>query len=145
MFRPTAILHPTDFSACSDHARHIAADLAELYKARLIFLHVVETLGPENVTYGEAATQLEPEGFRQRLRRDLEQLMPQTGSALAVEHMLGEGDPAAEIQRVAQEKTCGLIVMGTHGRTGLRRLLMGSIAEQVIRHAACPVLTVRTP
>ena len=56
-----------------------------------------------------------------------------------------EGDPATQIVRVAQETRCDLIVLGTHGRTGLGRLLMGSVAEQVLRKAPCPVLTVKTP
>src|SRR5438105_11382148 len=61
------------------------------------------------------------------------------------ERMLGRGDAAAEIIRVARELPADLIVMGTHGRTGIGRLLMGSVAEHVMRHAPCPVLTVRTP
>jgi len=56
-----------------------------------------------------------------------------------------EGDVATEILRLAQETGSDLIVMGTHGRTGLARLLMGSVAEQVVRKAPCPVLTVKTP
>jgi nucleotide-binding universal stress UspA family protein len=58
---------------------------------------------------------------------------------------LTDGEPYAEILRVAEDDGCDLIVMGTHGRTGLRRLLMGSVAEQVLRQASCPVLTVKTP
>jgi len=63
---------------------------------------------------------------------------------VCVEHRLGEGDPATVILEVAEETGAGLIVMGTHGRTGLGRLVMGSVAEQVLRTAPCPVLTVRT-
>jgi nucleotide-binding universal stress UspA family protein len=58
---------------------------------------------------------------------------------------LQEGDPATEILRIAQECKCDLIVMGTHGRTGVARLLMGSVAEHVVRKAECPVLVVKTP
>jgi nucleotide-binding universal stress UspA family protein len=65
--------------------------------------------------------------------------------AVKIEHRLAEGDPAREILRVARETGCDLIVMGTHGWTGLGRLLMGSVAEQVVRKATCPVLTVKTP
>src|SRR6266446_5674356 len=127
MFRPQTILHPTDFSAYSSHSFRIAVDLAQQYGAKVVILHVVETLGPENVTFGETASQLEPEGYRARLRADLENIVPPAGAAVSVIHMLAEGDPAKEIVRVAAENGCGLIVMGTHGRTGLRRLLMGSI------------------
>jgi nucleotide-binding universal stress UspA family protein len=62
-----------------------------------------------------------------------------------VEHRLEEGDAATQILQVAQETGCDLIVLGTHGRTGHGRLMMGSVAEQVLRTASCPVLTVRTP
>jgi nucleotide-binding universal stress UspA family protein len=60
-----------------------------------------------------------------------------------VRYLLVEGNPAAEILSAAREGNCDLIVMGTHGRTGLNRLLMGSVAEEVVRKAPCPVLTVR--
>jgi nucleotide-binding universal stress UspA family protein len=58
---------------------------------------------------------------------------------------LGEGDPAAEILRVAREINCDMIIMGTHGATGLQRLLMGSVAEGVARAAICPVVILKTP
>ena len=138
------ILHPTDFSKPSDYAFRLAHSLARDHGSRLIVLHIVETFGPELVTYGEAATELEPEGYRQKLWADLQQIQPQDPS-VRVEHQLAEGDEAAEIIRVATESSCGLIVMATHGRTGLQRLLMGSVAEQVMRRAPCPVLTVKSP
>ena len=62
-----------------------------------------------------------------------------------MEYRVQDGDPVVEILEVTREAPCDLIVMGTHGRTGLGRLLMGSVAEQVLRRASCPVLTVRTP
>jgi nucleotide-binding universal stress UspA family protein len=68
-----------------------------------------------------------------------------TDSTLAVTRTLLVGDEASEINRFAKENDADLIVMGTHGRTGLVRLLMGSVAEMVLRHASCPVLTIKTP
>jgi nucleotide-binding universal stress UspA family protein len=62
-----------------------------------------------------------------------------------LEYRLGTGDPATEILRLAGETKCDLIVMGTHGRTGLTRLVLGSVAEEVLRQAPCPVLAVKTP
>jgi len=62
-----------------------------------------------------------------------------------VEHRLEEGDAVGHILRIAQEVPCDLIVLGTHGRRAVARLLMGSVAEAVVRKAACPVLTVKTP
>jgi nucleotide-binding universal stress UspA family protein len=69
--------------------------------------------------------------------------MPKTH--LPVERRLEEGDPVTQILGIAEEESCDLIVMGTQGRTGLGRILMGSVAEQVMRKATCPVLTVKMP
>jgi nucleotide-binding universal stress UspA family protein len=145
VFQPKLILYPTDFSTPSAHACAVAADLARQYGGCLLVLHVVETLGPENVTHGEAVSQREPEGYRERLQADLRQVGPASGAGLAVVRLLAEGDPADEIVRAARAQGCDLIVMGTHGRTGLSRLLIGSVAEQVVRTAPCSVLTVKTP
>ena len=139
MFQPRVILHPTDSSDCSRYAFHVAVDLARQHQAALLIVNVVETLGPENITYGVASSELEPAGYRRRLARELCQKVP-APPGLAVEHILAEGDPAHEIERVARERSCDLIILGTHGRTGLSRLLMGSVAEQVVRLAPCPVL-----
>src|SRR3954470_10514507 len=103
MFRPQAILHPTDLSENSLHAFHIAIDLAQHYAAAVVVLHVVETLGPENVTFGEVESQLEPEGYRQRLLADLERHTPPAGPDVRLTYLLAEGDPAPEIERVARE------------------------------------------
>ncbi len=147
MFHPQIILHPTDFSDCSACAFQIAVDLARQHGARLLVLYVVETLGAENVTYGEVASQLEPESYRRRLQDYLDRSLPSMPRDLVVEHLLVEGDPAQEIVRIAQEQLCDLIVMGTHGHRGLERLLLGSVAEKVVRNAPCPVLTskIRSP
>jgi nucleotide-binding universal stress UspA family protein len=144
MFRPHLILHPTDYSESSAYALRIATDLARQHQASIIILHVAETLGPENVTFGEATSQLEPAAYRHRLEEDLRQQVA-APPGISVEYLLAEGDVAQEIQRVAQERDCDLIVMGTHGRTGLSHLIMGSIAEKVVRLANCPVLTTKIP
>lgn len=139
-----SILHPTDFSQPSDYAFRLAHSLARDHGSRLIVLHVVATLGPELATFGEATTELEPESYQRKLWAELRQVQPKD-PAVRVEHRLAEGDPAKEIVRAAVEAGCGLIVMATHGRSGLQRLLMGSVAEEVLRHAPCPVLTVKSP
>jgi nucleotide-binding universal stress UspA family protein len=144
MFQPRVILHPTNLSASSAGAFRIATDLARQYQATLLILHVVESLGPENVTYGEAVSQLEPEAYRQRLDDDLHQHVP-APAGITTQYLIVPGDPVAEILRVAHEHACDLIVMGTHGRTGLSRLLVGSVAEPVIRQATCPVLVTKFP
>src|SRR5712692_7345644 len=104
MFQPRVILHPTDFSECSRYAFHVAVDLARQHQAALLIVNVVETLGPENITFGEAASQLEPEGYRRRLARELCQQVP-APNGLNVEHLLAEGDPAREINRIARERS----------------------------------------
>jgi hypothetical protein len=81
---------------------------------------------------------------RQALQKQLHEIKP-SDTTIPVEHLLEEGDPTTAILQVAQERRCDLIVMGTHGRTGLGRLLMGSVAEQSVRKAPCPVLTVKLP
>jgi nucleotide-binding universal stress UspA family protein len=140
MFQPHLILHPTDFSERSAYAFHIALDLARQHQAKILILHVVETLGPENVSYGEATATLQPEGYQQRLWDDIRRVQPPPGSAIVVEHLLAEGDPASQIPRVAHDYHCDLIVMGSHGHTGLRHLFLGSVAEKVVRLSHCPVL-----
>jgi universal stress protein A len=127
------ILHPTDFSERSHHALELACALARDRSARMIILHVMAVpLVEEKRLYRE---EMEGELLGMRVPD------PQ----VRVERRLEEGDPATQILRVAQEMSCDLIVMGSHGRTGLERLLMGSVAEQVVRRASCPVLTVKAP
>ena len=106
----------------------------------MIVLHVAEL---PVVAPGRAMTS-PPGGDREALAVRLCEVQS-PDAKVPVEHRLEEGNPVAEILRVAQESQCDLIVMGTHGRTGLAHLLMGSIAEPVVRKATCPVLVVKTP
>lgn len=144
MLQLQAILHPTDFSEHSKYAFRLACSLARDHDARLIVVHVVATMGPEVVPVGEAAMHLQPEGYQHILWDDLKRVQS-ADPTVSVDHRLVEGDPVKEILRLAQEAACDMIVLGTHGRTGLDRLLMGSVAEQVVRKAPCPVLTVKAP
>jgi nucleotide-binding universal stress UspA family protein len=134
------ILHPTDFSEHSGSALQMACALARDYRARLIVLHV--TVQP-TIVYGEGVVPPDPVQVVEEARAYLDRLAIPQG--IPVERRLAEGDPPAEILHVAADSGADLIVMGTHGRTGLERLLMGSVAERVVRKAPCPVLTVRTP
>ena len=145
MFAPQTILHPTDYSDCSGYALGVASDLAKMNKAALLVLHVVESLGPENATFGEIAEAVQPAGYDQRLLDDLHRIRPDVPPEIHVEHLLAEGNPAAAIERIAAERHCDLIVMGTHGHRGLSRLLLGSVAEMVVRRAGCSVLVVKPP
>jgi len=132
------ILHPTDFSEQSQFAFRLACALARDYGARLVVLHVVPI--PLPLYYGEGMVLPDPDELVAAAREELQRLdVP--GECVRLER----GAAAAEILRVGQEIHTDLIVMGTHGRSGLGRLLMGSVAEQVVRRAPCPVLTVKTP
>jgi nucleotide-binding universal stress UspA family protein len=82
--------------------------------------------------------------YRAKMQQELDTVQPPDHSLL-LEHRLEEGDPASEILDVAADTDADLIVMGTHGQTGLRHLLMGSVADQVVRKAPCPMLTLKTP
>jgi len=135
------ILYPTDLSERSDFAFRVACSLARDYGARLVIVHVAES---PMIFAGEGLVVLPSGADREGLRERLSQLRPQDPK-VEVEHRLSEGDPATEILEVAEETKCDVIVLNTHGRTGLARLLMGSVAEEVVRRAPCPVLTVRIP
>jgi nucleotide-binding universal stress UspA family protein len=134
------ILHATDFSDCSEASLHVARLLARDAGARLVLHHVT----PLDVALeGSRKGGGDPVAERAHLeviRRQME------GPDLKcpVEARLGRGEPAAEILRAADEVGADLIVMGTHGRGGLGRVLMGSVAESVLREAPCPVLIARS-
>jgi nucleotide-binding universal stress UspA family protein len=132
------ILHPTDFSACSDFALRLAASLARDYDARLVLLHVIEPLVVADIDVLVPPPWIGLEALQKRLQN----LRPR--DVKKVQHRIVEGYPATEIANVAKETKSDLIVLGTHGRTGLKRVLMGSVAEQVLRKASCPVLTVKS-
>lgn len=141
MVRIQTILHPTDFSRQSEFAFQLACSVASDYGARLVVVHVAEA----PAVAGAEGMLVYPTHFDlTAIREQLERVRPQMAQ-VQVEHRLIEGRAAADILGVARETRCDLIVMGTHGRTGLDRLLMGSVAEEVVRKAACPVLTVKTP
>ncbi len=137
-----SILYATDFSAQSETAFPLAVALARDYGARLFIAHV-RPVATVAYTVGNMAL-IEPEGSAEEVRERLKQFDPKD-PRIAVEYLVAEGDPATELLDMARKSGCDLIVIGTHGRTGFSRLLAGSVAEQVLRHAPCPVLTVRTP
>lgn len=134
------ILHPTDFSQRSDYAFKVACTLASDYGANLVIMHVMSA----PVFFGDGVVVPGMTDLADELREKLKDLeVPD--ERVDVVRRLADGNPAAEILQVAQLSNADLIVMGTHGRSGLSRLLMGSVAEEVMRRATCPVLTVTTP
>jgi nucleotide-binding universal stress UspA family protein len=131
------ILYATDFSPYSNQAYFHAVALAESHGASLTVAHVYAP-GPSAL---ESATE---DAGREHWREQLRQIRP-LNPHIPVRHVFLEGDPAAEILRYAADAGVDLIVMGTHGRTGLDRLLLGSVAEKVLRGASRSVLVVKMP
>ena len=144
----TRILVPTDFSAPSDAALAAAKELATRFEASLHLVHVLED--PYAVAaYSAEALGYLPPGIKESWHREADKqlnalLTPAERSAFrATTTVLFSGSAAGEIVEHAQDNNINLIVMGTHGRGGLAHLLIGSVAERVVRTATCPVLTVR--
>ena len=144
------ILHPTDFSVCSQEAFELAGMLARSVGARLIVVHVVpqavQVLGPQSGIPARAADAMEADlqDYKREMKEKLHELQDRRHQ-IALEHALCEGDAAAEILRTARNRDCDLIVLGTHGRSGLAHVLLGSVAEEVARNAPCPTVMVRVP
>ncbi len=135
------IVFPTDFSTCSDAGLAYAAALARDTGAMLQIVHVEEhpvAYGVGEMYYGA----FEPD--RQVLQTMLNKVIPADAN-VKYEHHLLSGEPADAITNFAKERGADLIVLSTHGRTGVMRLLMGSVAESIIREAPCPVMTLREP
>jgi universal stress protein A len=141
MLAMETILYPTDFSLESRPAFEVACALARDGGGRVVVLHVERS--PLASLGGFAGVPPLPSEYdRQTVEEQLHAVQP-SQPGIPVEYRLEYGDPEEGILKAAQEIGADVIVMGTHGRTGLRRLLMGSIAEHVMRKAPCPVLTVR--
>jgi len=143
------ILLPTDFSGCGNYALPYAAAIARATKATVICVNVVEPIVPA-VGYTGMAEAMPIAEMSEQMEDSAEREMPDVMNCeelrgLRVEEVIGHGDAAAEIVRVAEEHEVDLIVISSHGRTGLGRIIFGSTAEAVVRHARCPVLVVKPP
>ena len=141
------ILFATDFSEGSDHALPYAVDMAKQYGAKLYFVHVIydvaKTAGwyVPHVSIDEIYRDME-----QSARTELEKIfIDEMRGFNNIEYKVLKGVPYEEISKLAGEQKVDLIVLGTHGRRGIDRMLFGSTAEQVVRNAPCPVLSVRLP
>jgi nucleotide-binding universal stress UspA family protein len=144
-----SILLPTDFSECAAHAVPAAASLARLTGARIICLHVIEPIVP-TVGWTPVAEPLPVADISDQLEDSAARELPKIAAApecagLDVEDQIAHGEAASEIVRVAGKRAVDLIVISSHGRTGWGRILFGSTAESVVRHAPCPVLVVKPP
>ena len=135
------ILFPTDFSHSGDIALQAATELAKSRNGRLLIVHVEEpppVYGGGDWYYGIPSPQ------KEQLMEMLNQVVP-NDPQVPCERYLLTGDPAEAILEFAERENVAMIVMGTHGRTGVLRFLMGSVAEAIVRKAPCPVLTMRDP
>jgi universal stress protein A len=129
------ILVPIDFSVCSMLALRYAEEMARRFGATIVLLYVDQSLAPRSDLAETRRRAADEEVLL------LSGLLRERG--LPAQGILRSGGPAAEIMAAAEVEQADLIVMGTHGRTGLTHVLMGSVAETVVRQSPCPVLTVR--
>jgi len=139
------ILFPTDFSNGARAAMDHAISLAKDYQAKLILLYVIQDISiaewyiPSSISAGELVEDMQKSAW-QEMDKWIAEVSKQVKD---VEKMVVRGVPFVEIIQTAKERNVDLIVIGTHGRTGIDHMLFGSTAEKVVRKAACPVLTVR--
>jgi nucleotide-binding universal stress UspA family protein len=137
------ILVPVDFSECSDKAVDYAVAFAQQSGASLVLVHVME-LQYAGSGLGEVETPLFEKELRENASSQLQRLLDQrVAGAVPCETVVAVGKAWQEIGLTAQVQDADLIVMGTHGYTGFKHVVMGSTAERVVRHAPCPVLVVR--
>jgi nucleotide-binding universal stress UspA family protein len=139
------ILFPTDYSNGARAAMDHAISLAKDYHAKLILLYVIQDISiaewyiPSSISAGELIEDMQKSAW-QEMDKWFAEVSKQVKD---VEKMVVRGVPFVEIIQTAKERNADLIVIGTHGRTGIDHMLFGSTAEKVVRKAACPVLTVR--
>jgi nucleotide-binding universal stress UspA family protein len=140
------ILAPTDFSEYGREGVDYAIELASHFKADLILLHVVaEELF---AVMGEGSTEFPVDQMMEDRRSDMQELVsgvvrPKLGTHATIKEIVTLGSAFVKIIETAKSEGADLIVMSTHGRTGLSHLLIGSVTERVVRKASCPVLSVR--
>jgi nucleotide-binding universal stress UspA family protein len=146
MSRIRRIVHPSDFSRASGAAFAKAVDLAKTNRAELLVVHALTSVVPM-VGEGYVSPKLYEEieaSARAQAGKQLDALVAKAKKAgVRAKSLLTEGVPHEQITRAARSKRADLVVIGTHGRTGLAKFFLGSVAGRVVSIAPCPVLTVR--
>jgi len=139
--KPRSILIATDFSEASEKALRYSLALARFYGSKFCLAHVVSSLGLTMAGPGAIAA---CEEAVSRDAADLEDSLIQTGSLTCIQHkfIVRQGELWPELREIIRQESADLLVVGTHGRHGIGKLFFGSIAEQIFRHAHCPVLTI---
>lgn len=148
MLKIEKILIPTDFSEQSKVAVPYALDMANRYDAELHVIHVFDeaALDPMFFSYSEKNAQEFFNEVEEGFEAEVESFLDIPGELdVNLYPVLANGNPFVEIIRYAKEQDMDMVIIGTHGRTGLSHMLLGSVAEKVIRKAHCPVLAVRSP
>lgn len=142
------ILHPTDFSESSKHALDYALAFAGEFGARVFVLHVIEEMAKAmyfDMLQAPPMVEIMAD-IEAQANTALRELVPEEYTRkLKLEYLVRKGVPFLEIVRCAKEIKADIIVCGTHGRTGLKHVFFGSVAEKIVRKAPCPVLSVRHP
>jgi len=145
---PERVLFCTDFSENSRPALRVAIDYAKTFRSEMVILHVINSsqLGYPSLEEGiPMDIRAALESIQDSVDKALELIASECRQSLPSVRVASKiGNPAYEIVRYADENAIGLVVMGTHGFTGLKHLIMGSTAENVVRTCNCPVLTVRS-
>ena len=141
------ILVPIDFSNYSKSALKYSVNFAKKFNADIILVYVVEpTIYPADFSMGQVIVSSTDSDFNDRAKGDLESLASaEIGNDLNYKILIKTGKAFVEINETADEEDCDLIIIATHGHTGVEHLLFGSTAEKVVRKAPCPVLTLREP
>ena len=139
------ILVPIDFSVHSKNALRYAVPMAEQYGATLFLIYVVEpTIYPADLGFGQVVMPGVEEELRNKSAEELKSLIErEIGDKAKAEAVIRMGKPHQEILAEAEEKKIDLIVLATHGHTGVEQMLFGSTAMRVVRLAKCPVMTIR--
>ena len=139
------ILVPIDFSKHSKNALKYAVPFAKQFGAELLLVYVVEpTIYPADFTFGQVGIPNFENELRERGQHELERLVKEeVGKHVPANVVVCTGKPAFEIIKLAEEKKVDLIIIATHGHTGVEHMLFGGTTEKVVRRAHCPVLIVR--
>lgn len=141
------ILVPIDFSNYSKNALRYAVNFANKFNSKIYLVYVVEpVIYPSDFSMGQVTFPVSDLEMNERAKDELESLAKtEIGSQIQVETVIKTGKPFVEINETASELDIDLIIIATHGHTGMEHLLFGSTAEKVVRKAPCPVLTLREP
>jgi nucleotide-binding universal stress UspA family protein len=138
------IVLPVDFSECSRKALHYAVPLARQFHASLLLVYVMPVHYYVGSEFGPVDVPMPEEQWLQNAQEQLARLAEQEiGGQVATRCLVLRGQPVHEIVRAARDEQADLILLSTHGHTGLKHVLLGSVAENVVRYSPCPVLVVR--